>query len=162
MASEDKATKAQIKRLYAVLHSLSIDPAKFKKQHNISSYAKLTRGECSEFIDDLEQQEAETKGVYDPGSGALTDEAVSAEGSSDHEETKGTNSNEVLDAVHAEAEMSRIARTMRLAVRESHAIVEQEVNGGGLGEATRAQLTEKLAVTMFIEAMRRGLSRTPV
>lgn len=38
MASEDEATEAQIKRLYAVLHSRGIDPKQFKKDRNIASY----------------------------------------------------------------------------------------------------------------------------
>jgi hypothetical protein len=61
MASEDKATEAQIKRLYAVLFSLSIDPKQWKKDQNIASYSKLTRRQCSEYIDEAEALEAEQK-----------------------------------------------------------------------------------------------------
>ena len=61
MASEDYATEGQIKRLYAVLHSIGIDPKQWKKDKNIASYAKLTRAQCSAFIDDAEAIEAQQK-----------------------------------------------------------------------------------------------------
>ena len=61
MASEDKATEGQIKRLYAVLHSIGVDPAQWKKDQNIASYAKLTRAQCSAYIDEAEALEAEQK-----------------------------------------------------------------------------------------------------
>lgn len=56
-----KATPAQIKRLYAVLHSIDIDPKKFKKQQNISSFEALTRRQISDWITELEEQEAKNK-----------------------------------------------------------------------------------------------------
>ena len=62
MASEDKATEGQIKRLYAVLHSVGLDPTQWKKDQNIASYAKLTRAQCSAYIDEVEALEAEQKG----------------------------------------------------------------------------------------------------
>ena len=62
MASEDFATEGQIKRLYAVLHSIGRDPKDWKKDKNIASYAKLTRGQCSTYIDEAEAIEAEQKG----------------------------------------------------------------------------------------------------
>jgi hypothetical protein len=61
MASEDFATEGQIKRLYAVLHSVGLDPAQWKKDQNIASYAKLTRAQCSAYIDEVEALEAEQK-----------------------------------------------------------------------------------------------------
>jgi len=61
MASEDAATEAQIKHLYAVLHSLGIDPKQWKKEQNIASFARLSRGQCSTYIEDLEQLEKEKK-----------------------------------------------------------------------------------------------------
>jgi len=62
MASEDFATEGQIKRLYAVLHSVGLDPTQWKKDQNIASYAKLTRAQCSGYIDEVEALEAEQKG----------------------------------------------------------------------------------------------------
>ncbi|MGB7532991.1 MAG: hypothetical protein WA977_08485 [Halobacteriota archaeon] len=61
MASEDYATEGQIKRLYAVLHSVGLDPTQWKKDQNIASYAKLTRAQCSGYIDEVEALEAEQK-----------------------------------------------------------------------------------------------------
>ena len=68
MASEDYATEGQIKRLYAVLHSVGLDPKQWKKDQNIASYAKLTRAQCSAYIDEVEALEAEQKstGSYHP------------------------------------------------------------------------------------------------
>ena len=59
--NEELAFDAQIKRLYAVLYSLGIDPKDFKKNQNITSYAKLTRRQVSDWITELEQQEKENK-----------------------------------------------------------------------------------------------------
>ncbi len=61
MASEDNATEAQIKRLYAVLHSVGLDPKQWKKDQNIAAYSKLTRAQCSAYIDEAEVFEAEQK-----------------------------------------------------------------------------------------------------
>lgn len=76
MASEDKATEGQIKRLYAVLHSVGLDPTQWKKDQNIASYAKLTRAQCSAYIDEVEAIEAEQKssGNHHPGFGQKPDE----------------------------------------------------------------------------------------
>lgn len=57
MSNDDKASDAQIKRLYAVLYSLGIDPNDFRKDKNIASFAKLTRKQVSAWITELEQQE---------------------------------------------------------------------------------------------------------
>ena len=73
MASEDYATEGQIKRLYAVLHSIGIDPKQWKKDKNIASYSKLTRAQCSAFIDDAEAIEAQQKaGNSQPAPAATT------------------------------------------------------------------------------------------
>ena len=61
MPDEELAFEAQIKRLYAVLHSLGIDPKDFKKNQNIASFAKLTRKQTSDWITELEQREKENK-----------------------------------------------------------------------------------------------------
>ena len=76
MASEDKATEKQIKRLHAVLHSIGLDPTGWKKDQNIASYAKLTRAQCSAYIDEVELIEAEQKssGNHHPGFGQKPDE----------------------------------------------------------------------------------------
>ena len=72
MASEDYATEGQIKRLYAVLHSIGIDPKQWKKDKNIASYSKLTRAQCSAFIDDAEAIEAQQKGRLNQPAPAAT------------------------------------------------------------------------------------------
>jgi hypothetical protein len=153
MASEDLATESQIKRLYAVLHSLGIEPKAWKKERNIASYAKLTRGECSNYIDELDKIEAEKKAGSDSGDDELQKrEGVQEFTCGEPKQPKSEEqTQEEFDTV------SEIAMVMRLAVRESNIIVEQEIDGGGLPEATKANLVERLAVTIFIEARKRGL-----
>ena len=56
-----KATPAQIKRLYAVLHSVNVDPKQFKKEQKISSFEALTRRQISDWITELEEAEAKAK-----------------------------------------------------------------------------------------------------
>ena len=56
-----------------------------------------------------------------------------------------------------EAEVKNMAMVMRYCVREAYPIVEQEIDCGGLSETSRAQMQQKLATTLFIAAMRRGL-----
>lgn len=60
-------------------------------------------------------------------------------------------------ATGIEDEIHKIAVVMRYAVREATAIVEQEINKGGIGEASKAGILQRIATTMFIEAERRGL-----
>lgn len=55
------------------------------------------------------------------------------------------------------AKRGRIAVVMMIAAREAKRIVDELANGGGITEGTKARLTEKFAVTIFIEGMRRGL-----
>jgi len=59
---EELATPQQIKKLYAVLHSLGISPKEFKKERGFTSYSKLGRREISDMIDDLEQEELALNG----------------------------------------------------------------------------------------------------
>jgi len=160
MATEDFASEAQIKRLYAVLHSIGYDPKQWKKEQNISSYAKLTRGQCSDLIDELELEEAEKKGKHveavkqnkeDVQNG--TQQQFKGPGDVSYDE-EGF----VQDQTPAEAEISRIAVVMKFAAREARTIVEEElINGTGITEGTKASLIERFAVTIFIEAMKRGL-----
>ncbi|GAH25191.1 unnamed protein product [marine sediment metagenome] len=71
-------------------------------------------------------------------------------------------SREATGTVHpakseVEAEVANMAMVMRYCVREAYPIVEQEIDCGGLSETSRAQMQQKLATTLFIAAMRRGL-----
>lgn len=61
------------------------------------------------------------------------------------------------DVFGYEAEISKIAYVMSLAAKESEHIVDELANGGGITEGTKASLVERFAVTIFIEAMKRGL-----
>ena len=61
MSDNEPATQKQVNRLYAVLHSLNIDPKEFKKDQHISNLQDLTRRQISEWIDTLEADEAAAK-----------------------------------------------------------------------------------------------------
>jgi hypothetical protein len=154
MASEDGATKPQIKRLYAVLHSVGIDPKQWKKEKNIASFDKMSRDEISEYIDQLEDLEWEKQGERAeaiangaqkqllsgepvPGQKAPAEAAEAKEGS---KEIPG---------------LPEIADLMRACVRATKEMVEEEL--AGLTETTRANLTERFAITIFIEARKCGL-----
>ena len=58
MTDNEPATQKQINRLYAVLHSLNINPKEFKKDQHISNLEDLTRRQISDWIDSLEADEA--------------------------------------------------------------------------------------------------------
>jgi hypothetical protein len=73
------AEDRQIKRLYAVMHSLGIDPKQWKKDHNIASYAKMTWEERSKYITELEEQEKEKKGEVPAGGATIKDDVEKGE-----------------------------------------------------------------------------------
>jgi len=162
MATENLATENQIKRLYAVLHSLGHEPKDWKKGQNIGSYAKLTRGQCSDLIDVLELEEAEKKGKHQQAEARRPAEIKNGTqkqflGPGDVSyDSEGFVQDELLQQSHAEAEISRIAIVMRFAAKEAKYIVDDLTNGG-ITEGTKASLVERFAVTIFIEGMRRGL-----
>jgi len=153
MATEDFASEAQIKRLYAVLYSLGYDPKQWKKEQNISSYAKLSPGQCSDLIDELELEEAEKKGKHQEAVKQNKEDVKNGT----QKQIKQDATDVTMEEAHAEAEMSRIAVVMKFAAVEAKHIVEDLANGGGITEGTKASLTERFAVTMFIEGTRRGL-----
>jgi uncharacterized protein (UPF0335 family) len=153
MASEELAFEGQIKRLYAVLHSLGIDPKDWKKEHNIASYAKLTRAQCSEYIEDLEKLEAEKKGEVPAGGATIKDDAEAVK---EEMKSQARENEQLLDQAHAQAEVARMAVVMKFCATEAQQIVEGMSNGG-VTEGTKASMIQKFATTMFIESMRRGL-----
>ena len=72
------------------------------------------------------------------------------------ESQKATGTAQLLKS-DVEAEVANMGMVMRYCVREAYPIVEQEIDCGGLSETSRAQMQQKLAITLFIESMRRGL-----
>ena len=56
-------------------------------------------------------------------------------------------------------EVAKIAVIMKFTAREANTIVAEELQSSGLSESNKAQLIERFAVTLFIEAMKRGLGR---
>lgn len=61
MNDNEQATEKQIKKIYAVLHSLNIKSKDFKDSQKIESIEKLTRRQASDWIEELERQEQEGK-----------------------------------------------------------------------------------------------------
>jgi hypothetical protein len=151
MASEDGATKPQIKRLYAVLHSIGVDPKEWKKSKNIASFDKMTREEISEYIDELEELEGEKqeKRAEDIGNGAqrqlLSGQPVPGP------KTPAKDAPQEIDG------LAEIATLMRACVRATKEMVEEELGTQGLTETTRANLIERFGVTLFLEARKCGL-----
>jgi len=154
MASEDGATKPQIKRLYAVLHSIGVDPKEWKKEHNIASFDKMTRDEISQHIDELEDLEFEQsdKKAEDIANGAQKT-LVSGQPVPDQKAPAGAA--EAKEEPKEIPGLPEIATLMRACVRATKEMVEEEL--AGLTETTRAYLTERFAITIFIEARKCGL-----
>jgi len=138
MASEDCATEKQVKRLYAVLHSLGWDPKEFKKERNFASYERLTRQQCSDLITELEDLEAElTEGKDTDTQKAFTERQPPTQ--------------PITSDVHDE--MQAIATVMRLAIRHAVRITADEVNGK-IDNQGLAGLTKDVAICMFRQKMR--------
>jgi len=150
MASEDGATKPQIKRLYAVLHSIGVDPKEWKKEKNIASFDKMSRDEISEYIDELEELEIE-RGERKAEAIANGAQKTLMGGEPVPVPAKPVEGREEEEI----AGLEEIALLMRACVRSTKAIVEEELQG--LTETTRANLTERFAVTIFLEARKCGL-----
>ena len=151
MASEDGATKPQIKRLYAVLHSIGRDPKEWKKEHNIASFDKMSRDLISQYIDELEELEVEKqeKRSEDLGNGAQK-QLLSGEPIAGPKAPA-----QAAEATKEIPGLPEIAALMRACVRATREMVEEEL--AGLTETTRANLTERFAITIFIEARKCGL-----
>ena len=154
MAAEDLATKAQIKRLYAVIYATHNDPKEWKKEKNVSSFERLSRAQVSEYIEELEEVENELKGRNHRELSEGTQRRVTGATVVDD----GDAEDEVDKAFREQAEIDELAGTLRYCARAARTIVEEELtNGGGLTETTKATLIERFSVTMFIEASKRGL-----
>jgi len=142
MAGNDVATESQIRKLYAVLHSLGIEPKEFKKERNIASYERLTRRECSDYITELEELEAKLKGNVE-------------EQKSEPEQLNkqaGLNNPEP-ETAHIEAEMSKLGDVMQFAAREAVRITKEEVEGN-IDNQGLAGFVKDLAICMFREYRR--------
>ncbi len=137
---ETEAEERQIKRLYAVLHSLGIDPKAFKKEKGFSSYAKLSWDERSKYISELEAQEKANGGHGDGASVTVEEEVVK----------KGT-------IPTPASEIAKMGSVLAECTREALLVTEELCYNGGITEGQKAALVQKYATTLFIEAMRRGL-----
>jgi len=140
------ASQQQIRKLYAVLHSLGISPKEFKQEKGFSSFSKLGRFEISEMIEELEQQEAVENSVIE-----------------EPQESQSQPQPQPQPQQHIEArveaalnEVDVLAPVMRACVRTaSEAIlalpddIYEEVDEDALGE-----YIIRLAVTMFIQVSR--------
>jgi hypothetical protein len=142
MAGNDLATESQIRKLYAVLHSLGIEPKEFKKERNIASYERLTRRECSEYITELEEQEAKLKGTV---------EEQKSEPEQPNKQA-GLNNPEP-ETAHIESEISKLGDVMQFAAREAVRITKEEVEGN-IDNQGLAGFVKDLAIGMFREYRR--------
>jgi len=62
-----------------------------------------------------------------------------------------------LAGISIEEEIAKIGMVMRYAVREASAIMEQEIRGDGIGEASKAGILQRIATIIFIQGVRQGL-----
>jgi ssDNA-binding replication factor A large subunit len=144
MAAEDLATKAQIKRLYAVIYATHNDPKAWKKEKNVSSFERLSRAQVSEYIEELEEVENELKGRNHRELSEGTQRRVTGATVIDDVQ------DEVDRAFEEQTEIDELAGTLRYCASAARTIVEEELsNGGGLTDTTKATLIEKFTVTLF-------------
>ena len=163
--SEDAATQAQIKKIYALLHRLGKDPQKFKEEKGFTNYAKLTKRQASELIDELEREEfrkieEEVKAKAEQTSVAETQQEPSqqiqqiqqAQQTTDVRESVTQEAVELRrEAVVKESEeVARAARLMRRCVSEAKRIVEEEMPFV-VSEAIKAKTIGSIAATLFIQ-----------
>ena len=151
MAAEDLATKAQIKRLYAVIYATNNDPKEWKREKNVSSFERLSRAQVSEYIEELEEVENELKGRNHRELNEGTQRRVTGATVIDADVQ-----DDVDRAFEELTEIDELAGTLSYCARAARNIVEEELtNGGGLTDTTKATLIEKFTVTLF-RSVRRG------
>jgi len=142
-AEEEFASTAQIRKLYAVLHSLGISPKEFKQEKGFSSYSKLGRFEISEMIEELEDREERLK--------AQENKQVSTEEAAAPAEAKA----EFFDFLFAEAnELGFLLQSCVRAACEALEAIPDDIHGE-VSEEALLDFIGKLAVTMFIQAARK-------
>jgi len=150
------ASQQQIRKLYAVLHSLGISPKEFKQEKGFSSYSKLGRFEISEMIEELEQKE---EAVENSVLEELQESQAHAQSQPQVQQQEVAAPVNPIEA-RVEAALNEVdvlAPVMRACVRTaSEAIlalpedIYEEVGEDSLGE-----YIIRLAVTMFIQVSRR-------
>jgi len=133
---EGPATQAQIKKIYALLHRLGKDPQKFKEEKNITNFAKLTKKQASELIDELEREEF----------GRIEAEVLKEM----EKEVKAAKVAEAEQAAAGEDEVSRAAALMRRCVSEASKIVNEEMLFV-VSEAVKAKAIVSIAAALFIQ-----------
>ena len=136
---EEPVTQAQIKKIYALLHRIGKDPQKFKEEKNITNFAKLTKKQASELIDELEREEFEKIEAE-----VLKDVRKEVEAAKLVEGEQA--------AAEEEDEVSRAAALMRRCVSEASQIVNEEMLFV-VSEAVKAKAIVSIAATMFIQLM---------
>jgi len=151
--SEEFASDAQIKRLYAVLHSLKLDPKEWKKKQGFGNYAKLTPPQCSEYIDDLEELEAKAKRVYKGDN--IKDDAPQLPTAPSGYTSNGL-TQQTAPAGEFAAEMLHLEQIMRFSMQAANAIVDSEISSCG-ADSTAALIKQKIGVSLFMEATSRRL-----
>ncbi|MCD6387236.1 MAG: hypothetical protein J7L30_02840 [Methanophagales archaeon] len=165
--NDDVATQAQIKKIYALLHRLGKDPQKFKEERGFTNYAKLTKRQASELIDELEREEfrkieeevrakAEQTSVaemqQEPSQPQPIQQIQQTQQTTTTKESVAQEAVELRrEALVKEAEeVARAARLMRRCVSEAKRIVEEEMPFV-VSEAIKAKTIGSIAATLFIQ-----------
>ncbi|UYZ39632.1 MAG: hypothetical protein N2V74_00470 [Candidatus Methanospirare jalkutatii] len=169
--NDDVATQAQIKKIYALLHRLGKDPQKFKEERGFTNYAKLTKRQASELIDELEREEfrkieEEVRAKAEQTSVAETQQEPSQpiqqiqqiQQAQQAQQTTSAGESVAQEAVELRREalvkeaeeVARAARLMRRCVSEAKRIVEEEMPFV-VSEAIKAKTIGSIAATLFIQ-----------
>lgn len=162
--SEEHASDAQIKRLYAVLHSLKIDPKQWKKEQGFGNYSKLSGPECSEYIDNLEEIEIECKKQFNADKWDVPEKHLPTQPNGTQRQIDTPPSDHIKNSTQQQEaaphglaeEMLHLQQIMAFAMQSANYIVDHEISNCG-ADSTAAQIKQKTAVSIFIEATKRGL-----
>lgn len=144
------ASQQQIRKLYAVLHSLGIPPKEFKQEKGFSSFSKLGRFEISEMIEELEQQEAVENSVIEEPQESQSQPQPQPQSKPQPQQHIEARVEAALNEVDVLAPVMRACvRTASEAILALPDDIYEEVDEDALGE-----YIIRLAVTMFIQVSR--------
>jgi len=135
-------TEAQIRKIYAVLHSLGLDPREFKKQRGFTNYAQLTKRQASDLIEELERAEVENNASL-----------ILKRNNAPSNDNNAPN-NALVNPIDA-TEFRMAVNLMEMCVAEARRIVERQMDFV-LSEQVQARSITSIAATLFIQLMRRG------
>jgi len=161
IADADFITEKMVKKATFLIHKLAELKGKEykdiqKKCRNLFNYenlAKVSKEQGHAIITKLIEL---TGGEEENNTGATITDDENTDLSNSPDKNCDRNKDVLSDD---QKEVAKIAVIMKFTAREANTIVAEELQSSGLSESNKAQLIERFAVTLFIEAMKRGLGR---